>query len=357
MGFAKESVPPSDPGSPAPGPGTSLPAHSEPRKTDLSTLQQKAIAFSGGIQGVAEELFTFFAILALIWTGYHAQFRGLQDFVGTLLRIVFASALIVHYRDLIPVVFDAKNALMSQLALTELDIGTQLSAAMASLGSTVTIMSFTGVAAGVALFGLIVLAIVIYSTQLLFQAVLIGFGPLAIATLAFHHSRGIFTMWVKTFIAVVLIPIGWRLGAKFFSSISGVESITDLLATIVYIAGFAAVYIGMPFITVFLVNSASGSMAMAMPSLTSAAQSFLGSAGSALGSRIPGSSMAGAAAGGAPMPPAAVTAGAGSVTSTVLSTTSSMPSSSAARPPDSMSQRAMAAQQWHKQVQPQLQKS
>ncbi len=294
-GWAQDATP-SPPGQAAPGPGSPLPQHSTTRTFDLSGLQKRAISFSDQIRGPATDLFTFFAILALIWTGYHAQFRGLQEFVGTLLRIVVTSALIANYKTMLPILLQSRDALKAQLYSGSFDVTAQLGAALANVGSTIGVMSLTGVAAGVALFGIVVVVVVIYSMQLLFEAVLVGFGPFAIAALAFSHSRGVFTMWLKTLVAVVLIPVGWLLGANFFSAIAGTDSasmatINDLLVTIIYIAGFGAIYAGMPFMMVWIVNSASGAAAAAMPSLIGS-MSNLFAGGSILSRGFSGSAMA-----------------------------------------------------------------
>ncbi len=287
-----QETPGNPPPPPAPGPGLALPEHSKPQNFDLSGLQKRALAFSGQIRESATELFAFFAVLALIWTGYHAQFRGLHEFIGTLLRIAFTSTLIANYKTIVPILLQSRDALLAQLHPGAFDVTAQLGAALANVGATIGVMSLTGLAAGFALFGIVIVAVVIYSMQLLFEAVLVGFGPFAIAALAFSHSRGIFTMWLKTLIAVALVPVGWLLGASFFSAIAGTDSasattIKDLLATIIYIAGFGAIYMGMPFVMVWIVNSAGGAAAAAMPTLVGAVTGLM-AGGGGLGRAVSG---------------------------------------------------------------------
>ncbi len=337
----------SPPPPPAPGPGLVLPEHSKPQTFDLSGLQKRSLAFSDQIRESATELFTLFAILALIWTGYHAQFRGLHEFVGTLLHITLTSTLIINYKGIVPILIQSRDALLTQLHPGTFDITAQLGAALANVGATIGVMSLTGLAAGFALFGIVIMAVVIYSMQLLFEAVLIGFGPFAVAALAFSHSRGIFTMWFKTLIAVALVPVGWLLGANFFSAIAGIDPasttpIKDLLATIIYIAGFGAIYTGMPFIMVWIVNSASGAAAAAMPTLVSAVTGVMAN-GSGLGKAVFSSATA--------VGTASTTMTTSAITSVpALSTTAHFASASSGRTATNYEERIMAAQKVREEI-------
>jgi hypothetical protein len=268
---------------PAAGPGRSLPEHSKPQRYDLSALQSRALTFSEKMREPATELFSFFALLALIWTGYHAQFRGLQEFVGSLLRIVITAAAITEYRTVIDALLNSRESLFQIVVPTGTDCFAAFSAAISQAGGAVTVLSLTGLAAGVALFIVVVVVLVVYCLQLLLEAVLIALGPLAIATLAFHHSRGICTMWFKTLVGVLIVPIAWMLAAKLFTAITpgggtATQNATDFLASIIYVASMGAIYIGMPVITVFIVNSASGAMAASVPTLVSMAGMALGPA-------------------------------------------------------------------------------
>lgn len=221
----------------------------------------------------------------------------------------------------------------------------QLGGILSTVGASLTVMSLSGVALGVGLFLIVIVAALIYATQLLFEAVLIAFGPLAIASLAFQHTRGIFTFWFKSLIAVVLIPVGWSLGAKFIGgALTGTSGVQDLLATIVYVVMYGAIFMGMPFATLKVVNAAGGVAASAMPSFLAAATSFMGGRGSIL-PQASGSGLHSITA-------ATSSAGVASNVSSTISTTLS--TSAASRSPDVMSQRVSDAQRWHQQIQSSL---
>ncbi|MDD2710104.1 MAG: hypothetical protein PHV34_19140 [Verrucomicrobiae bacterium] len=172
-------------------------------------------------------------------------------------------------------------------------VGKQLAAAFASATSAITIMSFAGIAVGVGIFLVVILAVLVYAAQLLLEAVLIAFGPMALATVAFTNFKGIGEMWLKYFVGVFLIPAAWLLGAKFYSNVSFMgKSGGDLLASILFSCIFGAIYAVMPVITAMIVNAAGGSVSAAMPSIMSNAASVLGMARGGAANAIQGASAA-----------------------------------------------------------------
>lgn len=257
----------------SPGPGKSLPKNSkEFRPPDLTGLRQRAADLSDVISGQARDLVTFLAILALIYTGYHAQFRGLEEFVATLLRMVMAFALIASYREMLPYFFDARRQLIGSLPVNGVEAVCQVGTMIGTIGIGTVLMGPAGIGLAVAIFVVALLVLLVYSAQILFEALLVALGPLAIACLAFRHSAGIFTAWFKTFLAAILIPVGWTIGLFLGANLFGwngeslAETGADFVAYLIYTAAAGAIYLGMPILTVWLVNKASGAAAAAMPS-------------------------------------------------------------------------------------------
>lgn len=323
---------------PGPGPGNPLPEHSKKLEIDLTKLQSRAITLSDRIKEPATELFTFLALLTLIWAGYQAQFRGLQGFFSPLLTIMITSALIVHYKDFIPVILDSRKQLIGTLSENDFVFTKQLAALMACIGTSVLVMGFAGIAAGFALFLIIIIIVLIYLTQILFESVLITLGPLAVATMAFPQTRGIFVFWLKTWIGVLLIPVGWVLGAKFVGEAFVIQDphLMTFLASVMSLLAYGAVFIGMPVITLMIVNAAGGVAAAGMPSSLSMIASALSGIQSISSAKSSGSSTLTNSAKITPPP------------SMSVSSVSSAPSSSTKS--NSISVRAVNAQQWHNQM-------
>jgi len=259
----------------APGPGRALPQNASIPDVNFSELQSKAFALAEKLREPASDLFTLLAILALIWAGYQAQFQGLQEFVGTLMRIIITSALIVQFKDMITAILNARHSFITDILASTLNLGEKFEWLLSSMGVSAGLMSFSGIAIWIAVILLVALCALVFLMQILFEAVLIAFGPLAIATLAFRNTQGIFSMWLKTFVAVVLIPVGWTLGASLFELFLGKEEITSALAGLLFSAGAGAVYLGMPYITLSVVNAAGGAAGQAMPSLIQAGSSLM----------------------------------------------------------------------------------
>lgn len=321
-----------------PGPGNSLPEHSKTKEINLSKLQSRAIALSDRIKEPATDLFTLLALLTLIWTGYQAQFRGLPGFISPLLTIMITSALIIHYKEFVPVILDSRKQLIDSLSQNDFIFTKQLSSMMACIGTSVTIMSFSGIAAGFALFLIIFAVVLIYLTQILFEAVLITLGPLAIATVAFPQTRGIFSFWFKTWIGVLLIPVGWVLGAKFIGETFVIQDgdAISLLTSIISVLGYGAVFIGMPVITLMIVNAAGGAAATGMPSVLSMAASAIGGIQSLNSTNSTRSSLS--------------TSSTNPGRSLPMGVTSASPIPSSTIQPSPISIRAVQAQQWHNQI-------
>jgi hypothetical protein len=327
---------------PAPGPGRELPPHSKPQQHyDLSSLQTNAIGFAQQLQTVAQDLFTFAAILALIWTGYHAQFRGLQEFVGVLMRIAITSALILHYRELIQAAVDCRHALIQEIYPTQsgYSITKQIMAVFASMSGTIAVMSLSGLALWIALCLVIIIAVLIYSLQLLLEAVLIAMGPLAIATMAFQNFKGIAEMWLKHFCGVFLVPVAWLMGARLYTSVfNGTDSVGDFLASTLFVCAFGAIYAGMPLVTTMIVNAAGGHASAVMPSIMSSIAGVMGMTRWGAGG---GSSASGSAAAATTV---ASTAGAGGAISHSISTSvPGMPAGASTAQQTAYEQRIMQA--------------
>ncbi len=259
-----------------PGPGKPLPPNSQVTPPpDLTGLRERATFVADQIREQSVELMRFLAILALIYAGYHAQFRGLEEFVSTLLRIVFAFALLSSFKEIVPYFFDARKELIGSLPLDTVDATAQVGTMIGTVGLGTVLMGPAGIGLAAAVFIAALGILIVYSAQILFEAILLAFAPLAIACLAFRHTNGIFTAWMKTFIAILLVPVGWTLAMVLWKSVFGwhggatdnpAENGTDLAASLIYTAAAGAIFMGMPVLTVWLVNHASGAAAAAMPS-------------------------------------------------------------------------------------------
>ncbi len=256
-----------------PGPGKALPPHSKILPPpNLTGLRERATFVADQIKDQSAELVRFLAILALMYAGYHAQFRGLEEFVSTLLHIVFAFAILSSFKEIIPHFFEARKELISSLPLNPVDASAQVGTMIGAIGIGTVLMGPAGIGLAVATILAALGILVVYSGQILFEAILVAFGPLAIACLAFRHTTGIFTAWLKTFIAVLLIPVGWTLAMLLASNVFGwngdsaTENSADLVASLIYTATAGAIYMGMPVLTVWLVNKAGGAASAAMPS-------------------------------------------------------------------------------------------
>lgn len=257
----------------SPGPGKTLPSNSKVTPPpDLTGLRERASFVASQIMEQSKDLVTFLAILALIITGYHAQFRGLEEFVSTILRIVLAFSLLSSFKEIIPYFFDARKDLLSSLPISGGDVFNHIGLMIGTIGLGTFLMGPMGIGLAVATLLAMFAVLVVYSAQILFEAILVAIAPLAIACIASKHTSGIFAAWFKTFIAVLLIPVGWTIAILFGNNVYGwngqsvVENSTDLVASIIYTAAMGAIYMGMPILTTWLVNRASGSMAAAMPS-------------------------------------------------------------------------------------------
>jgi hypothetical protein len=161
------------------------------------------------------------------------------------------------------------------------------------MSGTIAVMSLSGLALWIALCLVIIIAVLIYSLQLLLEAVLIAMGPLAIATMAFQNFKGISEMWLKYFCGVFLVPVAWLMGARLYTSVfNGTDSVGDFLASTLFVCAFGAIYAGMPLVTTMIVNAAGGQAAAVMPSVMSSIAGVMGMTRLGAGS---GSSVAGGA--------------------------------------------------------------
>ena len=231
-----------------PGPGKPLPPNSkEVPPPDLTGLRERAAYVASQLREQSRDLVTLLAIIALIYTGYHAQFRGLEEFVSTILRIVIAFALIASYREMLAYFFDARRELIASLPVSTVDAVAQVGTMIGAIGVATLLMGPAGMGLAVATFVAALCILIVYSAQILFEAILVAFGPLAIACLAFRHTAGIFTAWLKTLIAVLLVPVGWTIGMMIGSSIYGwngqslAENGADLAASLIYTAASGAI--------------------------------------------------------------------------------------------------------------------
>lgn len=293
---------------PSPGPGKALPKNSKEYKPpDLTGLRERAAYVADQIKEQSSDLITLLAIVALIYTGYHAQFRGLEEFVSALLRIVMAFALITSFREMLPCFFDARRQLIGSLPVSGVDAVCQVGTMIGTIGLGTVLMGPAGIGLAVATFVAALLILIVYSAQLLFEALLVAVAPLAIACLAFRHTSGIFVAWLKTFIAALLIPVGWTIGLMLGANLYGwngqslAENGTDLVASLIYTAAAGAIFMGMPILCAWLVNKAGGAAAAAMPSPLQMVSSYLAgraaapavAAGTAGGTALPTSILAG----------------------------------------------------------------
>lgn len=271
---------------PAPGPGQSLPPNSqEMEEPNFEGLLQNATGVADSLCTQTGDLMELLAILALIWTGYHAQFRGLEEFIGTLLRIALAAAILSQYKDIAHALFESRDELAASLSSSLSTVG--LVGQFGTLIATVTAGAFLMGPAGVALVGLVLIAVamiyLVFIGQHLFEAILVAFGPLAVACMAFRHTSGIFSFWLKTLVAVLLVPVGWmlalKLGQNIFAAGKRAHAVNDLVSGVLYTLMSALIYAGMPFLIVSIVNHTSGAAAAAMPSILASAQAFFGARG------------------------------------------------------------------------------
>lgn len=333
------SVPSEPPTQSAPGPGKALPANSkEVPVPDFTGLLEAATSVADGLRNQTDELMVFLSILAIIWTGYHAQFRGLEEFVGTILRIVIAFALIAHFKEMSHALFTARDELLASISLDGVQLTGQIGILVGSVGIGTLLMGPVGIGIAVLVFLTLGIILFIYSAQILFEAVLIAFAPMAFACIAFKPSSGIFTAWLKTLIAVAFIPVGWaltfKIGQNLFT-LEGDHKFTDVIAALIYTMMTAAIYVGMPGITLWIINRTAGATGTALSSGISTMTNFIAG-------NLSGRSMG--------------MAGTAQTTSSTTQTFSSMPvfsggtsmPSSTSQTTNPMTQRVMEAQRWHK---------
>jgi hypothetical protein len=277
----QEKSPPS-----APGPGKTLPPNSkELPAPDLQGLVETAASVADSLKNQTDELMVFLSILAIIWTGYHAQFRGLEEFVGTILRIVIAFALIAHFKEMTHALFTSRDALLASISLDGVQLAGQIGVLVGSVGVGTLLMGPVGIGIAVLVFLTLGIILFIYSAQILFEAVLIAFAPMAFACIAFKPAFGIFSAWLRTLIAVMLIPVGWaiafKIGQNLFT-LEGDHKFQDVIAALIYTMMTAAIYVGMPGVTLWVMNrtvDATGTvLSSGMSNLTSILASNLSSA-------------------------------------------------------------------------------
>jgi hypothetical protein len=255
------------------GPGKALPENSQIKEPpNLTGLRARASFVAQQLVEQSRELFAFLSILALMFAGYHAQFRGLEEFTSTILRIVIAAALLSSFQDFLPAFFAARKELIQSLPVDAVDAVTHVGAMIGTMGLATFWMGPAGIGLALATFLVTLAILIVYSGQILFEAVLLALAPLAIACIAFRSTAGILWAWLKTFIAVLLVPVGWTVALAIWNNIYGfdgagiTENALDLIASIIYTAAASAIYMGMPIITTWFVNRAGGALAAAMPS-------------------------------------------------------------------------------------------
>lgn len=358
---AGAGVPASTTALPTSGPGQVLPENSqEIQAPDFEGLLKNAVEVADSLHTQTGDLMELLAILALIWTGYHAQFRGLEEFIGTILRIVIAAAVITHYKEISQALFDSRDELSASISSSLSTAG--LIGQFGGLFATVTAGIFLMGPAGIAMALLVLFAgaliYLVFIGQHLFEAILVAFGPLAVACMAFKHTGGIFTFWLKTLVSVLLIPPGWmlalKLGQNIFAMGSGANAVNDLVSGVLYTLMSALIYAGMPFLVVSIVNRTSGAAAAAMPSLIAGAQSLLGVKGMMGGAAS--RALAGGGASGSLMNTTVTSSSRGGEISRI-STSFSVPAAAAQSAPSVYAGELGKAQNVHRQIASQLSKN
>jgi hypothetical protein len=326
-----------------PGPGKNLPPNSKEVPTpDFKGLIEAATSVANGLRQQTDDLAVFLAILAIIWTGYHAQFRGLEEFVGTLLRIAIAFALIAHFKEFTYATLTARDDLLASISLDGVQLTGQIGILIGSVGVGTLLMGPVGIGIAVLIFLTLGIILFIYSAQILFEAVLICFAPMAFACIAFKPAFGIFAGWLRTLIAVMLIPVGWALAFKIgqnLFTLEGDHKFQDVIAALIYTMMTAAIYVGMPGITIWIINRTADStgtvLSSGMSNLTSLISGNLatrsaGMAGTPAGSPTLGQRLSNVA----------IPSGGNSASSTTTQAT------------NPVTQRVMEAFRWQKTTQP-----
>ncbi len=270
------------------GPGATLPANSQPIAiSDPGLLFSKAKEFADQLKTQTMDFIGLLWLVALLYAAWQAQIRGYQELIEPFLRVMFALVLLDNYTDLAAALMDAVKQLSASLPnqgangkwFGGASIG--LSGSLASVlmtGSVSVIAIIIGVAIAALLIG------VAMGMQILLKACLIALGPLAIACITFRHTSGIFTAWLKTFIALCLIPLGWNIGAGLAVALIAPNASGSLLGNAGATVGAAAllvpiavsVYFGMPALVLWVVNKASGIAGTAFPSPIQQTANWLG---------------------------------------------------------------------------------
>ena len=262
------------------GPGSPLPAQPAPLPVpDPDAQIANALSLAETLRPYGNDLLIFFGGIALVSAGYHAQFAGLQPFVSTALRLAISFALLNHMGDTIPVLVDARDALDGLIPAGAWTAAKMFAVLVPALVATSLLAGPFGI--GLAMVFALQLAamFILWRIQALAEPFLVALAPLPIGCLAFDRTAGVFQTWLKTLIAVLLIPVAWHLALYIGNNLVPGGSVSAALVgianSLTFLAGLTGIYLMMPIITFHLVNSVAGAVAAGLPNPTAVLSSFL----------------------------------------------------------------------------------
>ena len=262
------------------GPGSSLPAQPAPLPAPEPDAQiANALSLAETLRPYGNDLLVFFGGMALVFAGYHAQFAGLQPFVSTALRLAISFALLNHMGETIPVLVAARDALDNLIPAGAWTAAKMFAVLIPALVATSLLTGPFGIGLAMVFALQLGAMFILWRIQALAKPFLVALAPIAIGCLAFDRTAGIFQTWLKTLIAVLLIPVAWHLALYIGNNLVPGGSLSAALVgianSLTFLAGLTGIYLMMPVVTFHLVNSVAGAVAGALPNPTSVLSSFL----------------------------------------------------------------------------------
>ncbi len=270
---------------PSAGPGTPLPAHSEAWFPDPAGVFDQARAFASDNTPRAEELLALLWLVSALHMAYQVQRGGFAELVEPLLRLGITWILLSTWTaTLLPALLDSCHALQAFFPLdtganaTTVGVGSLVTGTGIVGGLATTVMT-GGLSTAVFAIAALILAVTIVGTwtiQIIFKAFLMALAPFAIVCLAFKGTAGIFTAWLKSLIVICLTPAIWRMCVSLSTFLND-GTTAGMSVYLVMLPAQAALYMGAPALTAWIINKASGAAAMAVPSPVEKAASMIGS--------------------------------------------------------------------------------
>lgn len=268
------------------GPGTPLP----PQPKDLPPLDpgstiRNAITLAETLRPYAIDLVSFLGLISIVFSAYHAQFRGALTLINTVLRIVIALALLNSMNETVPILFDARDSLYNSIPADSWTFAKILAVLIPALVALCLITGPFGIGLAVTFTLQLVLMFLICALQSLAEPFLVALAPFAFACTAFEKTAGIFQTWLKTLISILLIPVAWHLALYVGTNMLPGDDLKGFLVgighTMTFIASITVIYTAMPGVVMFIINSAAGAIGATIPNpigaLGSLVNSWIGS--------------------------------------------------------------------------------